>query len=391
MTYKSTHPWITFDAKLDNADMKLWVLAGEVKAKCDQIANLPLKPAIAATLALVYLTKGVKGTTAIEGNTLTEEQVKERIEGTLTLPQSQEYLGKEVDNIVTAINQIATEVKAGSSPKLTPDLIKHFNKQVLHDLTLEQDVVPGEIPKFRVVIFQYRGAPREECEYLLQRLCDWLNSDYFSISNQGDNMAIITATMKAIVAHLYIAWIHPFGDGNGRTARLVEFLILFSSGVPDIAAHLLSNHYNSTRTNYYKQLDDASKSGGNILPFLEYALEGFVDGLIEQLTRIKFHQWTIAWQNFVHDSFQDKNTKAHKRRRDLVLVLSTASTPVPLNKILDLSSRLALAYARLHPRTLTRDLNVVIDMDLVTQAPDGYSAKKEKILAFLPFSQKPID
>ena len=54
------------------------------------------------------------------------------------------------------------------------------------------------------------------------------------------------AILRAITAHLYLIWIHPFGDGNGRLARLVEFTILLKSGIPSIAAHLLSNHYNAT-------------------------------------------------------------------------------------------------------------------------------------------------
>ncbi|MBW2661693.1 MAG: Fic family protein, partial [Deltaproteobacteria bacterium] len=36
---------------------------------------------------------------------------------------------------------------------------------------------------------------------------------------------------------------HPFGDGNGRTARLLEFEALLSSGVPAPSSQLLSNHY----------------------------------------------------------------------------------------------------------------------------------------------------
>jgi Fic family protein len=40
------------------------------------------------------------------------------------------------------------------------------------------------------------------------------------------------AILKAILAHLCLAWIHPFGDGNGRTARLVEFQILIFPGCP---------------------------------------------------------------------------------------------------------------------------------------------------------------
>jgi Fic family protein len=61
------------------------------------------------------------------------------------------------------------------------------------------------------------------------------------------------ALMKAILTHLYIAWIHPFGDGNGRTARLAELQILLAAGMPMPASHLLSNHYNTTRTDLYRQ------------------------------------------------------------------------------------------------------------------------------------------
>jgi len=41
--------------------------------------------------------------------------------------------------------------------------------------------------------------------------------------------------------------IHPFGDSNGRTARLIEFYILLRAGLPDMVSHILSNHYNDTR------------------------------------------------------------------------------------------------------------------------------------------------
>ena len=389
MTYSKTHPWINFKLNLDRADMGIWMLAGEARAKCQQIASLPLKPAIADHLARIYVTKGVKGTTAIEGNTLTEEQVQERIEGKLTLPPSKEYLGQEVDNIITALNEIAQAIKKQPDLRLTPELIKLFNRQVLNNLTLEEGTVPGEIAKFAVGVFQYRGAPREDCEYLLERLCDWLNSDHFLLHYYGRDSKIISAIIKAVIAHLYIAWIHPFGDGNGRTARLIEFLILFSSGMPDLAAHLLSNHYNLTRGDYYKQLDYASKSGGDILHFLRYALEGLVDGLDEQLKAIKYHQWTIAWFNFVHESFQaTKSTKTHKRRRELVLALTLSPKPVPLSGIRDLSPKIATEYGTRHIRTLMRDINAVIQMDLVRQTPDGYEVKKEKILAFLPFSSQ---
>ena len=118
------------------------------------------------------------------------------------------------------------------------------------------------------------------------------------------------------------------GDGNGRTARLVEFQILLGAGVPTPAAHLLSNHYNQTRTEYYRQLDRASKSGGDIVPFIEYAARGFVDGLREQLHKIRDQQWDVSWRSYVHEKFRDQSGTNAKRQRDLVLELSTAREPV---------------------------------------------------------------
>ncbi len=39
------------------------------------------------------------------------------------------------------------------------------------------------------------------------------------------NNRVAAAILRAVLAHLYIAWIHPFGDGNGRTARLAKKLV----------------------------------------------------------------------------------------------------------------------------------------------------------------------
>lgn len=70
--------------------------------------------------------------------------------------------------------------------------------------------------------------------------------------------------------------------------------------MPSPAAHLLSNHCNQTRAEYYRQLDHASKSGGDIAPFIGYVVRGFVDGLREQLEKISTQQWDVVWRNFMH-------------------------------------------------------------------------------------------
>jgi hypothetical protein len=71
---------------------------------------------------------------------------------------------------------------------------------------------------------------------------------------------------------------HPFGDGNGRVARLIEVQILSESGViPDVATGLLSDHYNKTRSQYYLALDGAQ---GDVTSFVGYALQGLLDELL---------------------------------------------------------------------------------------------------------------
>jgi len=94
---------------------------------------------------MLYLAKGVAATTSIEGNTLSEEDVLKRIKGQLPLPDSKEYLGQEVDNIVNACNIIAQRQFADTADVLTVEKIKEYNRMVLAKLSLQDNVIPGEI------------------------------------------------------------------------------------------------------------------------------------------------------------------------------------------------------------------------------------------------------
>jgi len=380
-TYEQTHPWITFKADLKKASPRLWINLGEIRSKCDHIAGVPLRPFIAERMHQLFLARGVLGTTAIEGNTLTEEQVLQILDGKLKLPASKEYLQQEIENILRACNEIGDRLQKGLQLPLTVDSLKNFNRIALDKLKVDPEVIPGEIRHHSVGVLRYRGAPAEDCEHLLQALCDWLNSADFKSSTED---AVEYAVLKAVLAHIYLAWIHPFGDGNGRTARLLEFQIQLVAGVPSPAAHLLSNHYNQTRQEYYRQLDHASKSGGDIIPFLEYAIQGLVDGMRAQVDLIRIQQWDVAWRNYVHEKFHEKTKAADIRQRQLALDLSTQEKPVLLAKLPEISPRLAKAYATRSPKTVHRDVIELEKLGLVERTPEGVRAKREIILAFLP-------
>ena len=380
-TYERTHPWIKFELNLKNARYSLWVSLGEAQSKCEQIAGTPLSQEAAKELHLISLVKGVRATTAIEGNTLSEADIRLRMEKKLTLQPSREYLGQEVDNVIAAINKVLGGAILSDSTNLSIAELKEYNRMILQNLKAEEGVVPGEIRSHEVGVMNYSGAPAQDCHYLLEKLCEWLNREEFS--PPGENR-VIMGILRAIVAHLYLAWIHPFGDGNGRTARLVEFQILVSSGVPSPAAHLLSNHYNQTRSEYYRQLDYASRSGGDILPFIEYAVRGLTDGLRESLGVIRNLQLDLAWRDFVHETFRERTSAVDVRRRHLLLDMSKRSDPISLLKLPEISPRVAAEYSGKTHKTLQRDVAALMKIGMVEQVPGGFRAKKEQILAFLP-------
>jgi Fic family protein len=144
------------------------MILGEIRSKCEHIAGIPLNQKTADQLYQLALTRGINATTAIEGNTLTEEQVRQRIEGRLKLPTSQEYLGTEVDNILKACNTILDSIIKGKPADLAASLIADFNRLVLTGLPLPDKVVPGEIRAYFVGVGSYPGAPAEDCAFLLE-------------------------------------------------------------------------------------------------------------------------------------------------------------------------------------------------------------------------------
>jgi Fic/DOC family len=193
--------------------------------------------------------------------------------------------------------------------------------------------------------------------------------------------------LKAILGHLYFAWIHPFGDGNGRTARLLEFDILTRAGVPTASAHLLSDYYNKTRPLYYRELSRARQDQTH---FIQYAVQGFVDGLREQLVTIREQQMSVTWMNYVFRTFRkEAHTDAMTRRREVAIALSFEAEPVWPEDVPSLSPKLAEQYGPRHERTLSRDIDALFEMQLIVATPEGgIFANTALVTAFLPLARR---
>ena len=383
-TYQRTHPWIDFKFDLSELQPSDWMRLGEADSKIQWISSAVLQPEIAENLHHIYLTKGIQATTAIEGNTLDEEEVRRLIEGDLRLPRSQRYLAQEVQNVLDACNGITEAIRQSSAGGLSAEAICRCNAQVLKGLDLEEGAVSGEIRKGSAGVGRYLGAPAEDCRHLLDRLCEWLDGPDFR-QEPDDDYNFLKLTAKAAAAHLYLAFIHPFDDGNGRTARLVELRILAEGGLPLAACHLLSNHYNRTRTRYYQILDRASRvEPYGVREFFSYALRGLVEGLDEQLDWIVENQLKTAWKNYIDEQFAGRDTPAERRRAMLVHDLRP-DRPTPRSRITHVSARVAEAYAGKTSKTVTRDLNRLLEMGLIRRIDArGYASNPSLLRKLLP-------
>lgn len=355
--------------RLDLADMpfSFWHMLGQAQSKCEHILKAPLLPDVSKRMQALYLVKGAYATTAIEGNTLTEADVMALYRKELTLPPSREYQGIEVTNIIDYMNRAYVAPLRGP---LTVEEVLEMNRSVLDRLEVETHVIPGQYRNISVAVGPYRCPPHEQVEVFMERFVKWYNEfpeSYGSID--ATSMALI----KAIATHLYFVLIHPFGDGNGRTARLLEWRTLDHAQIAGPATHLLSNHYNLTRSKYYENLNRASM-GGSLTPFLCYAVEGLRDQLAIQLAEVHEQHASLVFASMVTSKTPGKAREVQARRQKLALAIAASPTPVLPSAMTTISAQLAAEYALTTPKTLARDLTALNAAGLIKKVPGGWSS-----------------
>ena len=389
-----THDFIRFPPKLrlKYESSHIWLLLGAIDAKIAHIKSIPIPPN--NRLHEIYLTKGIHGTTSIEGNTFSESEVGKILRNELIVPPSREYQKQRVDNMVAAFNTISEQVKDDSASPFTIDLINRYHALVLGDLdeTRKKRTRVGAFrtESFGVTESRYRAAPPADLQRLMFEFCEYLNEDRSAPGAEYEKYRLPSNIIRAVVAHVYFAWIHPYEDGNGRTARLIEFDLLLRAGVPSIAAHLLASFYNSTRDDYYRHLQESHgehtdgfyATDGYLEGFIEYALQGFKDELGAQLARIHgMHleiQLVAMWQGVIHDYFRrlfsSNQSSVQQRRKQIVLEMINLviDEPITVEEVRSLTPEIELAYEAKSNVTVKRDMNALMDMDLLERKHGGY-------------------
>lgn len=373
-----TYPHIQFRQHWELTPEILYQL-GQCSTIIYAISNIPIPPDRHQELLSISLTKGARATTAIEGNTLTEEEVEQILRGESSLPPSKAYQEIEVRNILGAMNQIlALVARDGVDALLTPELLKNFHHEIGKGLGEHFDAIAGDFRTDSRIVGMYRCPDFRDVRELIDTLCEWLSSHF----HFRDGQTFAEAVIEAIVSHVYIEWIHPFGDGNGRTGRLVEFYFLLRAGTPDIGSHILSNHYNETRPEYYRQLDRATKTR-DLTEFIAYAIRGYRDGLAKTLDKVQRLQFETTWKRFIYDAFGERklaNKEVFLRQRNVALAMPL-DRELPLDTIPMLTTDLMRAYAQRTEQTLKRDVRELVAMKILEARPGGlYRAASNQLL-----------
>lgn len=120
---------------------------------------------------------------------------------------------------------------------------------------------------------EHEGLPHALLPRYMEELLAFINTE----SKMND-------LLKAALIHFYIAYLHPYFDGNGRTARFVQLWYLVQQGYSSAMFVPFSGYINETRQSYYKaytQIEENQKISGviDVTPFLTYFIENVYNKL----------------------------------------------------------------------------------------------------------------
>ena len=233
-------------------------------------------PMVIFQLKHIFHTLESIGSARIEGNNTT---LTEFIETKLEDHQPVSPGIREIQNIEKAMEFIEDSVK---DYPINRAFISELHKIVVDGLSTEAegDATAGEYRRHNVVITKSTHIPPDwiMVDDYMQELIDFITRED---SPKYD-------LLKVAIAHHRFVWIHPFGNGNGRTVRLFTYAMLIRLGFNVSTGRILNPTagFCSNRNVYYKKLSEADTgSDKGTLIWCDYVLKGLKDE-IEKTDRL---------------------------------------------------------------------------------------------------------
>lgn len=351
---------VTFDRHVDLDDTALIHGVAEAVAVARFIRDVPLPPTVQERLDRLNIIRAVRGTTGIEGAELTEEEVSQILagpDGAPILPASRAREEQEARN-AEAVMRYVTDVTAGDAARpLTEATICEFHRLTTANIDYPHNE-PGLYRSHAVSVGDY-VPPREgdAVRRLMAEFVHWLNTPPVSRW---------PAVVRAVAAHFYFVSIHPFGDGNGRTARAIESYLLYQSRVNVLGFYSLANFYYRNRADYIDLLNRA-RAEGDLMPFIRFAVEG----LVEELDTVRREVIEAVTRIFFRDNYRAVLGAAgglsNAVRERLLLFMDYLDAPLAEADLIDRSSPLAGVWAGVSTRTRARDLVRLEELGLIVR------------------------
>lgn len=247
----------------------------EITSAREIILNAYLVPKWEVSLRRDALLRATHASTAIEGNPLTLEEVSKLAQGrkvTATRREKQEVL-----NYLDVLRNIEKYQEKG---KITEKVILKLHRDVTKG-ALEYPSFEGKYRNRQVYVGNrttgeviFMPPPSEKISFLMKEFINWLNSD---------DASQLHPILVAGLSHYEFVRIHPFVDGNGRTARALATLILYLREFDIKRFFALDDYYDSDRSAYYNALKSVDPETLDLTFWLDY----FTDGVRISISRVR--------------------------------------------------------------------------------------------------------
>jgi len=284
--------------KITNKIVSLLTAITEAKAVIERAKLLPKHELRLRRQALIRMTHS---STAIEGNMLNTRQVEALLADKKIDAPARDIF--EVKNYLNALKYIQQVV--GKKQVIDEKTILTIHKLVTADtLPKEQS---GFYRKSAVYVVKRRSGFPDEVVYtgplaekvpgLMEDLIEWIGE-----SGERDIHPIIVAG----IVHQELAAIHPFSDGNGRTARALATFILYDRGYDFRKLFALEDYYNKDRAKYYEAINIGKtyeERKTDFTPWLQYFVEGFkqeIDSVKEKILSLSLKKIDAKIQSRIY-------------------------------------------------------------------------------------------
>jgi Fic family protein len=250
--------WITYK------ETEIFSELTDAKAAVLVLKTIPFQRRWVEELQKIQLKMEVAGTSRIEGADFAANELEVAIKAE-TAEQLQTRSQKQANAAVRTYKWIA---QIPDKVPIDEKLICTVHKLIVTDCD-EDHCPPGRIRwEDQNVTFgspKHRGAiGGKDCEKAFKKLADGIQGEF------RDHDLLI----QALALHYHFGAIHPFLDGNGRTARALEALVLQRAGLKDSLFIAMSNYYYDEKRAYLEALAEVRANGNDLTPFLKFGLRG---------------------------------------------------------------------------------------------------------------------